>query len=139
MKAPQKNRAPALLVILLVFAGVWYFLYLKETARRDEAYKSSTLSQLGEFQKRLAEFKARQVLRSIEHQTELIGADRIVAIGLEAKFTRETITAASEDLAPIGRDFFALEKAIKEKHNGSLPQWVKDDRNWRALDKEFQR
>lgn len=31
------------------------------------------------------------------------------------------------------------EKVVALRNNGALPQWVKDNRDWRALDKEFSR
>lgn len=43
-----------------------------------------------------------------------------------------------ETLAPIKSHFLALEKNIKERYSGALPDWVKDNREWRYLDKAFQ-
>jgi len=38
---------------------------------------------------------------------------------------------------PIRSDLLSLEKALKDRNDGTLPQWVKDNRDWRELDAEF--
>jgi hypothetical protein len=38
---------------------------------------------------------------------------------------------------PIRSDLLSLEKVLKDRNGGALPQWVKDNRDWRALDAEF--
>jgi uncharacterized protein (UPF0254 family) len=41
---------------------------------------------------------------------------------------------ASRDLR---NRFIALEEDIKRRYDGALPTWLKDDRNWRYLDKRY--
>lgn len=39
--------------------------------------------------------------------------------------------------APLHEKLLLIEKEIKERYNGALPDWVKDNRDWRYLDKAF--
>lgn len=39
--------------------------------------------------------------------------------------------------APLHEKLLLIEKEIKERYNGVLPDWVKDNRDWRYLDKAF--
>ena len=52
---------------------------------------------------------------------------------------KETLRVIDSDLSKTLKEFLALEQTIKDKNSDSLPSWVKDNRNWHELDKEFQR
>lgn len=80
-----------------------------------------------------------EALRKMEFQTKMIGAGSYLRIAYEAELAQKQIESVTQERGPIGREFFALEKRVMEKFNGTIPDWVKDDRNWRELDKEFLR
>jgi hypothetical protein len=39
----------------------------------------------------------------------------------------------------IQSDFLSFEPVVKDCNGGALPEWVKDNSDWRLLDKEFSR
>lgn len=43
----------------------------------------------------------------------------------------------SEAMQPVREIFLLVEKITKEKYGGALPAWLKDNREWRQLDKAF--
>lgn len=40
--------------------------------------------------------------------------------------------------APLREILLNLERVVKARHGGALPDWMKDNRDWRYLDKAFQ-
>lgn len=129
----KNNSLPLLLVLLIAIGGVWFY----QQKRMEEQSRLATLETLGGLRRRLTEFRIKEEERAMKYRGEMIGAGTYLAIALRGQFEKENLEAAYEIWNPLRRDFQAFEKILKDKNSGLLPGWVKEDRNWRELDKEF--
>jgi uncharacterized protein DUF4124 len=81
--------------------------------------------------------QAQMEIINLEYRKLAIGTsgERLIRLESEAKRTR--LEAYGKLFGPIKADLVDFENKIKERGAGSLPDWVRDNRDWRALDKEF--
>ena len=103
-----------------------------EFRKLGEAYLAILGSSLYLAQQEEQDFKTRA-------ETEIMAAG---GYGVELtgyRWRRRISEAQRAFYTPIYSDLMNFQRVIKERHGGSLPDWVKDNRNWRALYKEFAR
>jgi hypothetical protein len=123
----------AALVGFCVLVG-WYVL----ANRSDQEFKQTTASDLRQLVKEAAEIKSARLEAESKAETKMIGADAEQSIHLRYDIERGRLQELI-DLEPLRDRFLALEKRIKEANGGIIPEWVKDNRDWQYLDKEWSR
>ena len=72
----------------------------------------------------------------INVDTRQTSAEMSAAAQKRGEILRSTKAALFD---PIRSDFLSFERVVKDRNAGALPEWVKDNREWRVLDKEFSR
>jgi hypothetical protein len=105
---------------------------LNETQSKSEKYLKELASDLvgAQLQMQLIDLEANYMR---------VGATGSQLIAITSWQTRTRLEHYGKLFTPIRADLLAFEQTIKEKNSGALPEWIKDNRDWRALDKEFQR
>ncbi len=68
-----------------------------------------------------------------------VGASASTLYAIAAWQSKTRSESYGKLFSPIRSDLLSFEQTIKLQGAGALPDWVKDNRDWRALDKEFQR
>jgi hypothetical protein len=84
--------------------------------------------------------------RTVEEMNTLVRGWKAVRIRSEKLLTTMTrdanasnsdLEAMNEEFAAVRNRFLALDKRLKAKNNGVVPQWLKDNQTWQQLNYLF--
>lgn len=118
-------RASVLIICALVLLCVGYLYQLQQKEARAAA-RQQTLTKIVAIDRaiRSAQLAQTQGQRSesLSHEEQL-----------------QLIRTEQEKILAAVKQFVDLENELKRDNEGAVPQWLRDDRTWQSLDKEFSR
>ena len=142
----------SVLIAMLALAGwlVWSRNRAKPEATQTIVSPAVPASKIDERSEILSKFKelhrivvlihAETAKQSMEFEIEILKARNDPLAQNKLRWDRLQNELNEKDrLAPHREVFFSIEEEIKKANNGALPPWVKDDRSWQYLDKEWSR
>lgn len=126
---PQTN-APAPSRVIKVRKSYPFTASAADLRRTGEAYLTELGRDLNSAQLQL------EILK-LDFETMAIGQNQSGRLSVSLQRNSTIMEATIKLYTPIRADLLSFEKVVKEFNAGVLPQWVKDNRDWRALDAEF--
>lgn len=117
-------RASVLVACLVVLVGAGYVYRLQQKAERD-VLRQKTLAKIATID---GAIKASQTEQIRQQYSDGDYDERMAVVRRE----RSKILAAV-------KEFVDIESELKKENEGVIPQWLRDDRTWQSLDKEFSR
>ncbi len=110
----------------------------QRASQTPEEQGSQITNQLQSMKAAVVQIHADKINRDLAIEIKKVTANSVDKVGLNFDLTRNSLTEI-DLLIPYRESFFELEKTIKDQNRGVLPQWLKDNRDWQYLDKEWSR
>jgi hypothetical protein len=107
------------------------------TAKSGDDFQAEVARQLSDLKDRLATAQLQGLLLEKELETKTTGKTGARQTELATAGRAKATDAQVQLKISIRKDLLSLEENIKKRYGGSLPDWVKDNRDWRYLDKEL--
>ncbi|HEY1267844.1 MAG TPA: DUF4124 domain-containing protein [Candidatus Binatia bacterium] len=110
---------------------------LKKPQLDEPTFRATIAQALADLNRCRNEIEGAYLLADMKLQTQLITATTIEAISIRT--ARNVLPLKKlENMSVVRETFLNVETFVKKRYDQTVPAWMRDNRDWRALDKAFQ-